>query len=293
MRETFVCLDVGGTEIKAASIDGDGRLRGKIRFCPARADENAEVLLEHMAGIIRGHMLPDMDIGGVRLAFPGPFDYEEGICLLQGLGKYDKLYGINLRRELAGLLKADEGTILFANDASAFALGEMGFGAAKGAARALFICIGTGCGSAFGAEGRLVSSGMSGVPEKGYLYNMPFLDGCVDDYLSRRGLMRLTQERLGITLDGKALALRVRQGDIAAEQCFLVFGERIRDALLPFLDSFLPETLCFGGQITASASMFLGPVEEACKERGIRLYVTQDTSLRTLQGLTRVERKIS
>lgn len=35
---------------------------------------------------------------GIRLAFPGPFDYEQGICLMKGLDKYDRLYGINLRQ---------------------------------------------------------------------------------------------------------------------------------------------------------------------------------------------------
>lgn len=150
MKDTFICLDVGGTEIKAASIDRQGRLQREIRHFPARAEEEAEAVLEHMAGIIRSCGFSDAGGGEIRMAFPGPFDYDRGICLMQGLGKYDKLYGINLRKALAALLGTEEERICFLNDASAFALGEMGFGEARGAARALFICIGTGCGSAFG-----------------------------------------------------------------------------------------------------------------------------------------------
>lgn len=100
--------------------------------------------------------------------------------------------------------------------------------------------------------------------------------------------MRLSEERLGTALDGKGLARLAAEGDIKAKQCFLVFGERVRDALLPFLDSFRPEAVCFGGQITGSAPLFLPPVEAVCRRKGIRLYVTKDTSLRTLQGLTRI-----
>ena len=38
-----------------------------------------------------------------------------------------------------------------------------------------------------------------------------------------------------------------------------------------------------------SAPLFLPPVEALCREKEIRLAVTQDTSLRTMQGLTRTD----
>lgn len=229
-----------------------------------------------------------MNLAGIRMAFPGPFDYENGISLMQGLGKYDKLYQASVRRGLSDLLGIGKERILFVNDAAAFALGEMGFGEAYGAERALFICIGTGCGSAFGVNGKIASAGTPGVPRSGYVYDAPFLESCIDDYLSRRGLMALTRECLGTALDGKALSQRVLHKDAAARNCFLIFGRRIQEALSPFLDTFCPEVLCFGGQITGSGTMFLPPVEKACRERGIRFYVAKDTSLRTLQGLTRL-----
>lgn len=287
-REQYVCLDVGGTEIKAACMDVYGGISSEIRYFPARADEDAGSILTHFADIVGKVRLPKTDLTGIRMAFPGPFDYENGISLMQGLGKYDKLYQVSVRAGLSDLLGVGEETILFINDAAAFALGEMGFGESRGAARALFICIGTGCGSAFGVDGKLAPAGTAGVPRSGYVYDAPYLEGCIDDYLSRRGLMALTRERMGTALDGRALAQRVSQGDEAARQCFLAFGMRISNALEPFLDAFHPEILCIGGQITGSSAMFLEPVEDACRERAVRLYVTQDTSLRTLQGLTRL-----
>lgn len=288
MEDIFLCLDVGGTEIKAGAVGSNGALFNPIRYFPARANEDAQTLLAHLTSILMEIRVLHSTIAGVRLAFPGPFDYQEGICLLQGLAKYDHLYGVNLRQELSLRMNIAPEKIRFANDASAFALGEMGFGQAKNAARALFVCIGTGCGSAFGMNGILAPGGTSGVPMSGCLYDVPFLDSCIDDYLSRRGLMALTMERLGEELDGKALAQRVQQGDEQARLCFFTFGQRIRDALLPFLKEFEPEVLCFGGQITRSAALFLQPIADVCRERGIRLYITEDTSVRTLQGLTRI-----
>lgn len=284
-EEICLCLDVGGTEIKAAPVDGAGDLLQPVRRFPARAKEPADVLLAHFTGIFETLRREAGTVSGLRLAFPGPFDYERGICLLQGLDKYDALYGLDLRQAFSWGSGIAPEEIRFTNDASAFALGEMAAGQAKGAGRALFVCIGTGCGSAFGINGRLAPDGTPGVPENGYLYPVPFLDGCIDDHLSRRGLMALTKERLGEALDGKALALRVRDGDVQARQCFLAFGERIRDALLPFLAGFRPEALCLGGQITGSAPLFLEPLETACRARDIRLYVTADTSVSILRGL--------
>lgn len=287
MKE-YICLDVGGTEIKTACVDESGKLTQPLRHFPARAGENAENLLAHFAGIIRETNPAPEKSAGIRLAFPGPFDYERGICLMQGLAKYDALYGLDLRRELGNRLGVEPERIRFANDASAFALGEMGFGAARGSERALFVCIGTGCGSGFGLNGVLAPRGTPGVPDSGYIYDAPFLDARIDDYLSRRGLMGLTRERLGEALDGKTLAQRVLEGDSQARHCFREFGVRLRDALIPFLDGFRPEVVCLGGQIMKSGAFFLGPLEAECGRRGIRTAVTEDTSLRTMQGLTRL-----
>ena len=138
MEPKFVCLDVGGTQIKAASIDKDGHLSEPIQYFPARSGENAETILDHFIRIIRQVSEPDA-IPALRLAFPGPFDYERGICLMRGLGKYDALYGLDFGGELGRRLEIPRDTIRFANDAAAFALGELHFGAGKGAQRAMFV----------------------------------------------------------------------------------------------------------------------------------------------------------
>lgn len=136
MKE-YICLDVGGTEIKTACVDEAGNLMQPVRHFPARAGENAENLLAHFAEIIRETKPAPEQSAGIRLAFPGPFDYERGICLMQGLAKYDALYGLDLRRELGTRLGVGPEDIRFANDASAFALGEMGFGGGSRGARLL------------------------------------------------------------------------------------------------------------------------------------------------------------
>ena len=287
MHEVYLCLDVGGTEIKAAPLDANGKMLSKIQYFPAMACADKKTLLEHFAHIFTSICPADKVPIEIDLAFPGPFDYENGICLLQGLEKYDALYGCNLRHAFAALSGLPQKRIQFINDAAAFALGELTFVSSRQAHKTLFTVIGTGCGSAFGVDGFLAAKGTLGVPPHGYFYNAPFMDSCVDDYISRRGLEKLTKDLLGTPLDGRALAARVAAGDTQAASCFLQFGVLLRDALSPQIEAFNPDMICLGGQIMRSAPLFLSPLEALCNEKNIKLSVTQDTSMRTMQGLTR------
>ena len=117
MKDIYLCLDVGGTEIKAAPVDAGGALLQPLRHFPARSHQSAPTLLDHFASVLQ-EISPGQAISGIRLAFPGPFDYEAGICLLQGLGKFDALYGVNLRHALACRMDIEPEAIRFANDAS-------------------------------------------------------------------------------------------------------------------------------------------------------------------------------
>lgn len=95
-------------------------------------------------------------VRNVGLAFPGPFDYERGISLIQGVRKFDRLYGLDVTESLLARLEgAGVEECRYVNDAAAFALGECFCGAASGAGRVMALTLGTGFGSGFVAAGRL------------------------------------------------------------------------------------------------------------------------------------------
>lgn len=296
MNEALICLDVGGTEIKGAVLAPNGTLLTELCRFPSHAQAPLDAILAHFNTVVvaLAQQAPHHTLAGVRLAFPGPFDYENGICLLQGLAKYDALYGVNLRQCLAQSLPrslpdslAPNFEIRFVNDVGAFALGELHFGAAQGSEKAMFVCIGTGCGSAFSVGDRLAPENTPFVPPHGYLYDQPFRQGCIDDVLSRRGILHLSKTHLGRALDGHALAQEAATS-AAAAACFQLFGTLLQEALTPFLESFQPSCLVLGGQITRSASLFDAPLRQACARTGVALHLTRETSLRTVQGLLNI-----
>ena len=55
------------------------------------------------------------------MAIPGPFDYQKGISRMQGLNKYDSIYGIPLEPEIkARVPELKEVQFLFLHDIEAF-----------------------------------------------------------------------------------------------------------------------------------------------------------------------------
>lgn len=282
MAKITVSLDVGGTEIKAAAVE-NGTLLTEIMHFPAQSDAFASVILDNFAKIIN-EVRGEHELDRICFAFPGPFDYENGICLIKGLAKYDSIYGFNLKRYFSDRFDVPRENVTFINDVAGFALGETNFGKAAGAERAMFICIGTGCGSAFTYKNKLCGEEVHGVPPHGYVYPTPFLDGCIDDYISKRGIISLSKEIVGLELDGKELEKMAALGNEKAARAYAVFGERLKNAIEPFVREFAPSVLCIGGQITRSGDRFLTPLRELCGEMKFELYVTSDTSKSAILG---------
>ena len=203
---------------------------------------------------------------------PGPFDYDAGICRIEGLGKYGALYNADLRAELgsrlAPALGAAAADIRFQNDVAAFALGELRFGCARGTGRGLFVCIGTGCGSAFSLGDGLAPEGTPGMPAGGYLYPLPLRGLRVDDWLSRRGLQRLSRQTLGEELDGLPLAQRARAGDAGALAVWQQFGALLAEALTPGAGRLPPAALLPGRAGHRQRDAVFGPAAQGLPAAG-------------------------
>jgi glucokinase len=153
---TVGALDIGGTHVTAGRVDVERVVvepgsRVRVAFPPAGGPALLERIVEAAAGVATS------ELSRFGVATPGPFDYAAGICLIAH--KLPGLYGVDLGRELATTLDLTERqAVVFLNDAEAFLLGEWWAGAARGHARAVGITLGTGLGSAFLEDGRIVRS---------------------------------------------------------------------------------------------------------------------------------------
>ena len=93
---------------------------------------------------------------------PGPFDYARGISRVAH--KLEPLFGVDLRERSPASLGTPPSAIDFVNDADAFLIGEWWVGAAAGHRRAAGVTLGTGVGSAYLLDGRIVRHGTARTP---------------------------------------------------------------------------------------------------------------------------------
>lgn len=284
-RGGYLLLDIGGTEIKGCVSDAEGE-KTRIRKFPSQAQKSAEKILDNFSQICR-ELLKDVDgsVCGVGLAIPGPFDYQKGISRMQGLNKYDSIYGIPLEPEIkARVPELKEAQFLFLHDIEAFALGESWYGACLGAEKILCVCIGTGAGSAFIEHRKTIKTG-TGVPENGWIYRMPFRESILDDYLSVRGLERISLAVMGKAQSGRELSNLAEAGNMEAREIWRRFGADVAEGLLPVLTAYRPDLLLLGGQISKSFRWFGAQLNAVCGKREIRIQIEPETSARAMDGL--------
>lgn len=283
----YLVLDVGGTQIKGCMLDETGHPCGEIGSYPSHSRESAENILDHFACILKDLMKqsPNRAVCGVGMAFPGPFDYGHGISRMQNLDKYDSIFGLAIEPELKKrVLELVHAEFSFLHDVEAFALGEGWFGKLRKARSIVCLCIGTGAGSAFLKDKVPVKTG-DGVPENGWIYHLPYRDSIIDDYLSVRGLSKISQAVYGSCVSGKELSELAGRKDKKAIRVWSRFGKDVRDAMVPVLDGFMPEAVILGGQIAKAFPFFGSGLAEECKRRNIKLQIETETSEKVIQGM--------
>ncbi len=180
----LLTYDVGGSHATAALIRAASLEMLAVDSYAIDSQAPAEEVLRDLEAVGKQVLAnyPTADLLGIAMAMPGPFDYEEGVSRIHNLTKYDNLYGVNLRRAMAVRFpRVAPEAVRFVNDAQAALLGEVHCGAAVGVSRVMGLTLGTGVGSAFVVDGRIVTTG-PGVPAQGYVYCLPWnggtLEGC-------------------------------------------------------------------------------------------------------------------
>jgi predicted NBD/HSP70 family sugar kinase/mannose-6-phosphate isomerase class I len=294
-------VDIGGSHIAAALVNTeDGQLIPGT-FYSEKIDprERGSRIIDRWTGVIQtaiaGHAGA---LSGVGIAMPGPFDYSRGISLIDGVGKYQDLYGINILAALKNRLAAGgiertalaDMPILFENDAAAFGLGESFSKMGKPYARLIAITLGTGFGSAFIAGGQVIKEG-AGVPPGGMLYNSPYKESITEDYISARWLLNSyndgSADKAG---DVKELAQRAQSGDALAQSLFAEFGTAIAECLAPWLSSFEAEALVIGGSISQASPLFLPAFSSALDKLHVQcpVLLSENTALSAIAGAARL-----
>jgi glucokinase len=259
-------LEVGGTHVSAAWVEVDGWQVRQLSRYQLRGDAEADELL---AGLASAGACLDAGPGACwGIAMPGPFDYATGVAHYTGVGKFEKLAGIDIGSALYELLPHAPGAIRFVNDASAFLIGEWLIGAAVGASRCAALTLGTGIGSAFLDRGRVVDSGPT-VPPQAEVHLLDRQGLPLEDWVSRRALRREYAHAVGhdCGLDVREIAALARTGDRHARATFDAAFTVLGEVVGPWLERFGADQLVVGGSISGAWDLIEAPLR-----RGLSRY---------------------
>lgn len=270
LKHLALVYDVGGSHVAAAVCFAGSYRLGRVVSVPHPEEESAEAFISmlHALGVEAASGFGSVE--GASLAFPGPFEYENGISRMTH--KLPYLFGIDLRQALAARFGWLPLQIRFLKDASAFLLGEIGAGAAKGVSRAVGITLGTGIGGAFAVDGHVVTEG-KGVPPGGEIWDLPYLGGIIEDSVSTRGLRAFYKRRTGEDREVSELA-KMAGTDPAAAEAFQEFGHHLGVALHGALAEFAPQVIVLGGGISRSPQLFLPAAQKELDALGAELRVS-------------------
>ena len=272
LQNIAIGVDIGGSHITAVAVDMNAHriINGSRAESPvdnkAEADAILTVWTDTLKQVMKGIQL--FNLRGIGFAMPGPFDYVRGICLIRGVPKYEKLYGVNVGKAVGSRLGLPcDCRVRFMNDASSFAVGEAWAGKASGFRRMMAITLGTGFGSAF-LEDRIPVVEGDRVPKMGCVYHLPVDNGIADDYFSTRWFTSRYREVTGREATGvREIAMMAGRAPEVLD-IFREFGTGLGGFLAQWLRKFDAEIIVIGGNISHAFNLFGPSMKEALMKEG-------------------------
>lgn len=243
-------VDIGGSHISVGFVDLETRrvIPGTLMRSAINALDEADIILNSWCSLINEAFNgTDITLKRIGIAIPGPFNYENGICLINEQDKFQSLYQKNIKNELSLRLNIPHSNISFINDAAGFLKGEIFAGTAINSNNVLGITLGTGLGSAIS---------INGLVEDAALWDSVFLNGIAEDYLSARWFIERYHELTGENVDGVKELYGFRDEDPSARQVFNEFGLNLALFIIPIIIKYKLDMVIIGGNISLAFNAF-------------------------------------
>ena len=265
----IVLLDVGGTFIKSSlGIAGKGAVEGTFMSTPVSSNGTAEEITEAFRTAVSGQIKRAAEEGyaveAVCAALPGPFDYKKGVFLMKH--KFAAVYGVSFR-EILGDVIAPDTRLAFVHDVNGALLGALTVDASLNDGNVAMVTLGTGLGFTYSIDGKVQES-ETGSPAEG-LWDAPYMGGILEEYVSRRGILRLYAEQGGKLAEGedvKEVSLRARNGEEAALKAFSLAGSHLAAGASKLIADLGIRKIIFGGQISRSFDLMEKSIREGMPE---------------------------
>ena len=283
----IILLDVGGTFIKSSlGISFKGAVEETFATTPISSDGTEDEIVaafrEAVAGQLKRASEEGLHVEAVCVAIPGPFNYKDGVFMMKH--KFAAVYGRSFR-EILGEVITDDVRLAFVHDVNGALLGALTADPGLKSGNVALSTFGTGLGFAYAEEGQVMET-PAGSPARD-LWNMPYQGGILEDFVSRRAILRFYAENGGILGEGedvKEISIRARQGDEKAIEAFRCAGRHYAEGAKGMLSELGIRHLMFAGQIARSFDLMEDAVREGLGD-GVTLSVLDDIQGTVLMGI--------
>ena len=269
-------VDIGGTTVKLGLFDKDGCVLDKWEI-PTVKDNDGAAILPDVAESIHGKMrekgIAISDIAGIGVGAPGAVD-DQGTLVN---GAVNLGWGVfNIPKVLSAYLDVP---VKAANDANVAAFGEMWQGGGKGYEDMVAVTLGTGVGGGIIVGGKILTGATGAGGEIGHMHVEDHETevcgcknkGCLEQYASATGIVRLAKRRLakddrdsvlrGQNVTAKSVFDAVKAGDALAIEVAEQFGEYLGKGLALVAAVVNPEVFVIGGGVSKAGEILISYVE--------------------------------
>lgn len=297
MKKYGFGVDVGGTTIKMGFFETNGKLLDKWEIKTNTANGGAEILSDIAKGIdnkLAQEGISKADVQGVGVGVPGPVQEDSIVNRCVNLG-----WGIvNVAEELGALTGL---LVKVGNDANVAALGENWQGGAKGCKSVVMVTLGTGVGGGIIIDGKIIAGFHGAGGEIGHTTVNPDeieacncgKHGCLEQYVSATGIVRMAKRRLAksedeTTLRGfepltaKDIFDEAKAGDAVAKELVDELGNILGSALSNIAGVINPEAIVIGGGVSKAGKILIDTVQEHFKENAFYAFKETRFELATL-----------
>ena len=285
MEQYYVGIDLGGTTVKAAVVNWEGKILSKAHLdCPRM--EGDEAIISRITDTVKITLdqvgLTMDQISSVGIGTPGIANSETGIVEYScNLGFKNTPLGPELSRRLGK-------DVLIENDAKVAVLGELYAGAGQGCRNLVVITLGTGIGGGVVIDNHLIKGFNQAGAELGHMVIVQNGEpcncgrrGCWEAYASATALIRQTKAAMARypdsllwaeadydlgKVDGRTAFSAMKKGDSAAAEVVHDYIGYLSTGLVNIVNIFQPEVLCVGGGISNQGEVLLAPVRKILEQ---------------------------
>jgi glucokinase len=271
MAEYSIGLDLGGTNLRAAAIDREGKIidstAGKTAYSAGR-----EAILKEMVEAIASlrSRCSGGSLAGIGVVVPGFILLKEGV--IRNSNNLASLENFPIRDTLSQRLGAP---VILENDANAAALGEKWIGAGRTVDDLVMVTLGTGIGGGIISNDRVLRGYLGMAGELGHITVVPNGNpcgcgnrGCVEKHASATAITAMAKLLgLGDALSAKEVYDIALGGNEKARQIFVSMGEALGITMAMLVNTFNFPLYLIGGGVIAAWDLFAPAMMEETRRR--------------------------